>query len=513
MTQQVNDNKRIAYNTVMLYIRMLFLVLISLYTSRIVLQVLGIEDFGLNNVVGGIISFLGFMTSSLAGASSRFITFALGKGDFNNLKTTFNNIISIHILFAIIILIIGETLGLWFIQNKLNIPEGREIAAFWVYQFSIITAMGSFICMPFTAVIIAHEKMSTFAYLTLGDALLKLLAVYILTMSPYDKLIIYSGMIMLIQLCDIIIYTIYCYRQFPETHTHKLKIESDIFKEIFIYAGWTMNGNLAVFGYTQGLNILLNIFFNPIINAARGIAVQVQTVVNNFSYNFQMAINPQLTKNYAHGNYKRMHTLIITSSKFSIYLLYIICLPLSLKAETILNIWLTEVPEHTISFLRIILMTTILCALSNPIVTSIHATGKLKKFQIIEGSLLLLIVPISYLTLKFFNVPPESVFIIHFFIEIITQYARVKIVLPMINMKLNIYLKKVILPIIKTILLGTLIPFIVNQYIGESIISLFCICTISFLSIISAAYIVGCSLDEKKTIKSKFLQIINRFNP
>lgn len=491
---------------------MLFLVLISLYTSRIVLQVLGVEDFGLNNVVGGIISFLGFMTSSLAGASSRFITFALGKGNFDNLRKTFNNIVSIHILFAIIILIIGETFGLWFIQNKLNIPADREIAAFWVYQFSIITAIGSFICMPFTAVIIAHEKMSAFAYLTLGDALLKLLAVYILAMSPYDKLIIYAAMIMLIQFFDIIIYTIYCYKKFPETHINRLKIERESFREIFIYAGWTMNGNLAVFGYTQGLNILLNIFFNPIINAARGIAVQVQTVVNNFSYNFQMAINPQLTKSYANGNYDRMHILIITSSKFSIYLLYIICLPLSLKAETILNMWLTEVPEHTISFLRLILMTTILCTLSNPIVTSIHATGKLKKFQIIEGSLLLLIVPTSYLILKFFNVPPESVFIVHFIIEMITQYARVKIVLPMINMEIKIYSRKVIIPIIKTILLGTLIPIIINKYTEENLISLFFVSIVSLFSIISAAYIVGCSIEEKKLIKNKITQIITRFN-
>ena len=210
MINQSQDNKRIAYNTILLYIRMLFLVLISLYTSRITLQVLGIEDYGINNVVGGIITFLGFMTNSLAGASSRFITFALGKGDFHELKKVFNNIVSIHLLFAIIIFIIGETIGLWFVLCKLNIPESREIAAFWVFQFSILTSMGSFISMPYNAAIIAHEKMSAFAYMSIGDAILKLIAVFFLTISPYDKLILYASFILLIQFFDFIIYIIYC---------------------------------------------------------------------------------------------------------------------------------------------------------------------------------------------------------------------------------------------------------------------------------------------------------------
>ena len=247
---------------------MLFLVLISLYTSRIVLQALGVEDFGINNVVGGVISFLGFLTGSLAGASSRFITFALGKGDMDNLKRIFGNIISIHILFALIVLIIGETIGLWFVTTQLNIPEGRETAAFWVYQFSIFTVMGSFVSMPYNAAIIAHEKMSAFAYLTIGDAILKLAAVFLLMISPYDKLILYALFILCIQFFDFIVYILYCSHKFKETRLSWLKIDKSLFKEIFYYAGWTMNGNLAAFGYTQGLNILLNIFFNPAVNAA-----------------------------------------------------------------------------------------------------------------------------------------------------------------------------------------------------------------------------------------------------
>ena len=238
---------------------MLFLVLISLYTSRIVLKTLGVEDFGIHNVVAGIISFLGFLTGSLSGASSRFITFSLGKGDLPQLKATFGNILLIHLLFAFLILVLGETLGVWFVSTQLNIPPERETAACWGYQFSILTAIGSLVSMPYNAVIIAHEKMSAFAYLTIGDAVLKLASVFLLMYLPYDKLILYALFILCIQIFDFLVYI-------EETQSLHLKINKSLFKEIFYYTGWTMNGNLAVFGYTQGLNILLNIFFNPYID-------------------------------------------------------------------------------------------------------------------------------------------------------------------------------------------------------------------------------------------------------
>lgn len=510
MINQSQDNKRIAYNTILLYIRMLFLVLISLYTSRITLQVLGIEDYGINNVVGGIITFLGFMTNSLAGASSRFITFALGKGDFHELKKVFNNIVSIHLLFAIIIFIIGETIGLWFVLCKLNIPESREIAAFWVFQFSILTSMGSFISMPYNAAIIAHEKMSAFAYMSIGDAILKLIAVFFLTISPYDKLILYASFILLIQFFDFIIYIIYCNKKFKETHLSKFKIDKPLFKEIFYYAGWTMNGNLAIFGYTQGLNILLNIFFNPIINAARGIAVQVQNVINNFSYNFQMAINPQITKSYAKNDFSRMHELLIVSSKFSVLLIYLLCLPLIFEARSILYLWLGEYPEHTISFLRLILITSILFTLSNPILTALHATGKLKKFQLIEGSMLLSIVPISFLFLKYGKVEPEIVFVIHIIIEICTQIVRVKIVLPMINLQFYIYLNQVIKPIIYSITTSLVMPTILSLYLQKGFTSFIIMSITCLISTTVCTYVFGCNKDEKRILLNKISHIISK---
>lgn len=500
-----SDNKRIAKNSILLYIRMFIMVIISLYTSRIVLSTLGAEDFGINNVVGGVITFLGFLTASLAGASARFITFALGKGDCGELKNTFNNIVLIHGLFSIIVLVIGETVGLWFVTTQLNIPAGRENAAMWVYQLSIITSIGGLVSSPYNAAIIAHEKMSAFAYLTLGDAILKLLAVFLLVYTPFDKLIFYAVYICLIQMFDFIVYIIYCNRQFEETRGLALKnTDKQLFKQIFGYAGWTMNGNLAIFGYTQGLNILLNIFFNPVVNAARGIAVQIQNIVNSFCINFQMAINPQLTKSYAAGDLKRMHELIIASSKYSFFLMLFICLPLAIEANTVLGWWLGEFPEHSVSFLRLILGASILYCFSNPIITAVHATGRIKWFQIYEGTSLLMIVPVAYIALKFFNVPPESVFIIHIIIEIITQGIRLKIVLPMVGMGIKEYVGKVIMPVIKVALISPMIPVMIYNCISASeIVEFLVIGTASVITVSICVLYCGCSKKEKDLVISK----------
>lgn len=489
------------------------MVIISLYTSRIVLKTLGVEDFGINNVVGGVITFLGFLTGSLAGASSRFITVALGKGDYRELKNTFNNIVLIHGLFSIIVLIIGETIGLWFVTTQLNIPAGRENAAMWVYQLSILTSIGSLISSPYNAAIIAHEKMSAFAYLTLGDAILKLLAVFLLVYTPFDKLIFYAAYICLIQLFDFIVYIIYCNRKFEETKGLTFKnTDKHLFKQIFSYAGWTMNGNLAVFGYTQGLNILLNIFFNPVVNAARGIAVQVQNIVNNFCVNFQMAINPQLTKSYAAGDLKRMHELIIASSKYSFFLMLFICLPLAIEAETVLGWWLGEFPEHSVSFLRLVLVAGMLNCFSGPIITAVHATGRIKRFQIFEGTSLLMIVPIAYTCLKFFKTPPMSVFIVHIIVEIITQIIRLKIVLPMIMLKIDSYIKNVILQTSKVVLFSPIMPISAYYFIDlTETIKFLIIGIISVTSVLISIYLVGCSKDERNFITTK-IKIITKLN-
>lgn len=502
MSSTTENSKRIAKNSFLLYIRMLFMLIISLYTSRVVLNTLGVVDYGIYNVVGGVIAMLNFLTNSLGVASSRYITYDLGKGDITVMKKTIGNILCIHYLLALIIFLLGESIGLWFMETQLQIPVERQHAAFWVYQFSIFTSVLSVIAIPYNAMIIAHEKMSAFAYISILDALLKLGMVYLLLVIPYDKLIIYAFLYFCIQAFDRIIYGIYCKRHFEESHA-KIAYNKNLFRNIFSFAGWIMSGSLAVMGFTQGLNILLNIFFGPVVNAARGIAVQVQIVSQQFCNNFQMALNPQLTKSYARGDLDYMHKLLIKSSKFSFYILLFIIIPLMLEADLVLHWWLGIVPEKTTIFLRLVLCTSLLATLSNPIVESVHASGIIKRFQLIEASLLLTIVPISYLLLKLFHVAPEFVFVVHIVIEIITQYVRLKIILPIIHMDLKNYIRLVLKPIIIVCILAPILPIIVYQNMSLSDIPSFLIvCTISVLSSIIIIYSIGCTEAERSFLKN-----------
>lgn len=485
---------------------MVFMMFINFYTSRVVLNTLGVEDFGINNVVAGVITMMGFLTGSLGGASSRFITFSIGKGDQSEINKVFGNILCLHLILAGIIILIGETIGLWFMTTQLRIPVEREFAAFWVYQFSIITSVTAIISIPFNANIIAHEKMSAFAYISIVDAVLKLASVFLLMYISYDKLILYAGFLCIIQIFDRIAYKVYCTKHFPETRC-KPRIDKAFFKEIFIYAGWTINGNLALIGCTQGLNILLNIFFGPAINAARGIAIQVQNAAQAFCINFQMALNPQLTKSYAIGNLKYMHQLLKSSSKISFFLMLFISLPIMLEANIILHWWLGIVPEHTVNFLRLILCTSLLFTLSNPILTAVHATGNLKRFQLVEGTMLLSIVPISYILLKLFNIAAEIVFIVHIGVEICTQAARIRIVLPMISLPLKEYIHGVVLPIMKVVIIAPILPVLIHIFLpDEQVINVITVCLISVLSIIITGYFIGCTKDEQNFVKEKIMK-------
>lgn len=509
MPQTSENNKRIAKNTLLLYVRMLFTMAIGLYTSRVVLNTLGVTDYGIYNVVGGVIAMLGFLTSSMAAASSRFITFDLGRGDMAVMKRTFGNIKSIHLILAGIILLFGETAGLWFVMNKMQIPAGRMTAALWVYQFSVLASILNVVSVPYNAAIIAHERMTAFAYIGVVDALLKLGIAFLLLAVPYDKLTVYAMLFFCVQVIIRVIYGIYCTRHFEETRV-RYSADRKTFKEIFSFAAWTMNGCLAGIGATQGVNILLNLFFGPAVNAARGIAVEVQAGVQSFCYKFQMALNPQLTKCYAQEDLSAMHRLLKLSSKFSFYLLLFLSLPIVFEAPLILKWWLGMVPDHTVNFLRLILCLSLLMVLSNPLVVSVHATGRIKRFQIIEGSILLCILPVDYIILKLFDVVPETVFAIHIFIELCAQYARMRIVLPMIGMRVADYFKDVVLPVSKVLFIAPALPLMLYLSVEQSVASFFTVCLVSVLSVIFAAYIVGCNGREQAFLKEKAMTILQK---
>ncbi len=343
MSDSISSNTRIAKNTLILYLRMILILCVGLYTSRIVLNTLGVEDYGIYNVVGGFVAFFSFLNGAMATATQRFITYELAQGNVERQINTFSTSVIIHFTIALLIVIAAETVGLWFVCNKLVIPEERFLAAIWVYQFSILTMFVSIVSIPYNAAIIAHEKMSAFAYISILDTVLKLVIVLLLTIVTFDKLVFYAALLFGISLLDRLIYGIYCKRHFAETRI-KLIFDKKLFREMTNIAGWSLFGNIAGVFYTQGLNVLLNMFFGPVVNSARAIAVTIQGVVTGFVSNFQMALNPQITKSYAVGDLHRMHSLIFASSKYSFFLLLFIALPIMIETRTILTLWLKIVP-------------------------------------------------------------------------------------------------------------------------------------------------------------------------
>lgn len=509
MTNTAENNKRIAKNTLFLYFRMLFTLSISLYTSRIILKTLGVEDFGIYNVVGGVVAMLGFLTASLGSAAARFISYSIGENNENEIKKTFSTLLLIHILLAFSILLIGETIGLWFLEQKIQIPLNREQAAFWVYQFSLFSSMLSILYVPYSATIIAYEKMSIFAYFSIIDVSLKLGIVFLLSVIPFDKLITYAALFVCVQLLNQIIYILYCITHFKETKSRP-RFNKVIFKNIFIFMGWSVGGNLSMLANTQGLNILLNLFFGPTVNAARGIAVQVQGVVRNFVINFQVAVNPQITKNYAAGDFNNLHKLIKLSSKFSFYLMFFLSLPLMLEADLVLSWWLEIVPNHTTWFLRLVLCSTLIYTLSNPLCVAVYASGSLKKYQLIDSCFMLMVLPLSYFILKYFHLSPESVFGILLLVDILAQYARVKIVLPVIKMDSITYIKDILQPILKVLFVAPIIPIILFLYIPQNLFTFFIICIISVISTLSSFYYLGCDKNEKFQIEQKIITVIKK---
>lgn len=508
MTDRIQNSKKIAKNTLLLYFRMMFTMAVSLYTSRVVLNTLGVEDFGIYNVVGGVVAMFGFLNSAMSSSTQRYITFELGKNNFTQLKKVFNTSISIHIFISIVILILAETIGMWFLYNKMTIPIERMEAALWTYQGAIASTIVLIMSVPYNATIIAHEKMSAFAYISVLEVVLKLLVVYLLLIGNFDKLKLYSILMLTIQLIIRLIYGYYCKKHFPET---KLQLAKDwkLFKEMLGFAGWNLWGNCASIAFTQGINILLNMFFGPTVNAARGIAVQVQNAVNQFSFNFQTALNPQITKSYATEDYMYMHKLIFRSSKFTFFLLLFLSLPIQLETEIILTIWLKNVPEHTVNFLRIILCVTIIDATANPLMISAAATGKVKLYQSAIGSILLTILPISYTILKIGG-NPESVFIVHLSICAIAFIIRLFIIRPMIQLNINHYFKEVILKCFVVTLTSLALPIGIKYFTDDSLASFLVVCFTCVLSVALTIYILGFEQNEKQFINQKILLTINK---
>jgi O-antigen/teichoic acid export membrane protein len=503
------NNKRIAKNTMMLYFRMILTMVVSLYTSRIVLNTLGVEDFGIYNVVGGFVTMLGFLNSAMARGTKRFLAFEIGKSNYPQLVKVFSMSVNIHFLIALIILLFAETIGLWFVNNQLTIPSERIEAANWVYQFSIMAFLVNVVSVPYNAIIIAHERMKVFAWISIIEVSLKLMVVFMLQWFGFDKLKLYAVLIFLVSIIIRLIYGIYCKQNFSES---KFIIfwDNKLFKTLISFTGWNLWGNIANVLAGQGLNILLNIFFGPAVNAARGISYQVKGAVNSFVQNFQMALNPQIIKTYAANDIKYMHQIIYQGAKYSYYLLFTISLPILLETEIILKLWLKVVPDFTEIFTRLIIINILIDSFSGPLMTAAQATGNIKLYQGIVGGILLLIVPVSYLFLKL-GFPPEITFYVSIVISVLTLIARLIILQNLVSIKIKYFLKNVIFKTLLISIISIILPLVITYLYDMSIQRFIIVGFISILSAIGTIYLVGLTKNEK-VIFLNFIGTIKKNN-
>ena len=506
MSDTSSANKRIAKNTLVLYVRMLFTMGISLFTSRVILQTLGVEDYGISSVVGGVISMFTFINAAMVSSTQRYLNFELVRGDANQLRSVFSTSLQIHALIALAIIVLSETVGLWFLNEKLVIPDARMTAAMWVYQCSILSCAVSIMSTPYNAVIVAHEKMSAFAYISILDVSLKLLVVYLLVVLPFDKLIILAILNLLVQLFIRYIYTLYCHRHFPESY-FQFRFNKTLFKEMFGFAGWSFWGNLAAILYTQGLNMMLNIFFGPIVNAARGIAVQVQSAVQQFVGGFQTALNPQITKNYASNNLPQMHSLMFRSARFSFLLLFFLSLPVLMETNFILTLWLKTVPDDAVIFTQIMICISLIYTTANPCIIANQATGKVKIYQMVVGGILLLILPISYVVLKL-GAPAYSVFIVHFCIESLAQFSRMYMLRKLIHLPLWQYMKNIYIPIVSTVVIAIILPLVVRMQVAEGWLRFLAVGFTCVLSVGASSYFIGFTKQERVFFLDKSLRLL-----
>ena len=507
--QTLDNNKRIAKNTLLLYVRMLFTMAVSLFTSRVILNTLGVEDYGINNVVGGIVTMFSVLSGSLSSSISRFITFELGKGNIERLKTIFSTGVNIQLGMSVLIIIIAEAVGIWFLNTKMNIPTDRMVAANWVFQCAILTFVLNLLSVPYNAAIIAHEKMSAFAYISVVEVSLKLIIVYMLMISPFDRLETYAVLLLLVGAVIRFIYGYYCKRHFEEC-TYHFVFDKPVLKEMTGFAGWNFLGNGAYMLNTQGVNILMNLYFGVAVNAARGIATQVDAALKQFVNNFTTAVNPQITKSYAQGDLAYMHKLVCRSAKFSAFLMMFFAVPIILETNTILTIWLKTVPDYAVIFLQWIIISSFMdTVLANSLVTSMFATGKIKRYQIIVTTVGCLVFPLSWIAFKL-GFEPQVGYILYFIIYTILLFVRLNLLKDMVKLPVMMYIREVLYKLAPVIVVGFAIPGILILTMDAGWLRLILICLLSVLVTAASEYFIGLSNKEKDFVAEKIKLVIGK---
>ncbi len=493
----MSENSRIAKNTILLYIRMLAVMAVSLYTSRIVLQNLGVMDYGLYSVVGSVATMFVFLNSAMASVSRRFMSVEIGKKDDEQLKKVFNVSFIIHALLGLFVVLLCEIVGLWFIYFKMQIPEGRESAVLWTFQISMVITYFTMINVPFNALIISREKMGAFAYISIFDVLCSLGIAYLISVVHFDKLIFYALFIALQRLIVILIYFIYCKIKFAECSFRFYKFDA-LYKEMLVFAMWGLLGHFSVIITTSIQNMMLNAFFTPVVNAARAISMKVSSVVNNFNSNFQLSVEPQITISYAEGRRERTLSLINNSSRFSLYLMWLLSMPIILLADELLDLWLVEVPENTSSFVILILVNNMIFSTANALNMAIRAHGQIKYPELVGGVILVLNLPLSYACLKL-GFAPQSVFWVMIICNIAAQVARVLFAYHYIELPVIKYVKEVFIIPVAVMILSMCVPYLICNYLGDvnAFLKVIIVGLISIISIFACVYTMGLSKEER----------------
>lgn len=482
------------------------MLVIGLYTSRVVLQVLGVEDYGIYNVVGGVVAMFSILYSTMSSASQRFITYALGEKDYDKLRRTFQTSVTLHVILGVIAALLIEILGIWLLYNKLNIPAGRQNAAEWVLHFSALATFVKVICIPYDSLIVAHERMSAFAYVGIYEVVMKLLIVWLLLLFSYDKLILYAFFIVLLHISLRVIYNVYCRIHFTESRDIKIYIDRGLFKEMFSFASWNILGNGSLLLRNQGIDILSNIFFGVTVNAAQGVSRQVQSAVMTFVSNFQTAVKPQLTKAVAAKEYDRVYTLIQQGSRFSFYLLAIFSVPIITSADEILNIWLVKVPEWSVIFVRLTFLYLLLDVLSKFLIHAILATGNIRNYQLLVGGAKLFALPLAYVCF-YIGCDPTAGIWVNIALEIVCLVLRLWYNKRRLQFPVHKYLFGICLRCWIVFIMALSVSFIFKNYVFDNVLINICVSGVLIITIIS---LVGVSSSERHMIMNKVIPVISR---
>lgn len=508
MSDNLSSNKRIAKNTLFLYWRTILIMIVSLFTSRVTLQALGVDNYGIANVVSGFVSMFSLISSALSISIMRFITYELGHGDIEKLKRIFSTAINIQLSIGLGIVILIETVGLWFLNNKMNIPADRMYAANWVLHSSALTFVISLLNVPYNALIVAHEKMSAFAYISILEVVLKLIVVYLLYVAPFDKLIVYTLLQTLVIILIRAIYGVYCTRHFPEAKYQRVR-DKALIKEMFGFAGWSFFTSAAYLFNTHGVNLAINMFFGVAVNAARGVATQVQQALMGFVDNFTMAMNPQITKLYASGQKEEMEKLVIRGAKFSFFLSLIICLPVLVETDYILHLWLVEVPPHTIAFIRLTIVCTMIDKLGVTGYTACMATGNIKRYVLWITSVGCLVFPVTLL-MYYMGAPVESTYVVFACVYIGVDTVRLWIMKGLLGFPVWKFVKDVVFTILLVTTVAAIIPILFVLIVPQSFVRLVFSVAISLIMASLAVYVLGLTTGERRTIKGKVIDMIDK---